>query len=1428
MSVSREEFDALRQQVEQLQSLVLSLQAKLSPLPPPPPPPPPAKKQQNGTIMSEVQQQQKQLHIQVQQQQQQELSKYSDYKVDDGVYSRTLTPPLTPVHIPIPLICRTSSLFKQSNYLVTSDLQAFEELKSARDQIFSLESGRQDWKNIPETAWLERFLHAGAQEDITLRNELLLAFSKDFIRQASTRARIILQEMNIPTHKKSILPLKVGGIAGGTKYLDHNILFKFADDPKISAGKHLYGGQDPDPERAAKAAANDLKGADAYFRCFTLFGRIPIVVPPQVLLDFNGFRLIAMPWLPLANATLVYGSSDGGRTVHDDDDVLRAAMKFSAHHMHLALHAVNDQYLYAAGDIEAHKDADGRFYLIDLSRTFPPEDPSCSHTHLTQASSAIFFRMHRAEFLDYLKSKQDVSKFPPLSPDAFSIWGKKGAEIHNKNAHLASDHLIRVRIPELVAFMQSSEHLPGNLGQVLQQWGISVRHLGLVRACIRQQQQPQQREREAHMWDNSGNTIRNSSRSSSGSVNAHSSTTNATNSHNNDKNSLERRLLVCMVERCCKNLLRQDLREAALSKNVYDAIAAFLNAVTRHSTEESISFWAVKLPKDLLSRFGPLALTEDEEQNLSTLCKPSLVSILRYVCAQTGISLANGWSQPGLGSDFSFSRASILSTSVRSKMFSVLEELLHEDTIITACESKNSTEFTVSLTKLARKATGDLAFLIDSVDDLEKVEKIFQTHSELHGQQTIINKKSVHLCVLASLALFFGGKGEMVVNKITNHLKDHWCVNLVPRLPQIFSSSLQIEQIMTSRLCNLCQREMLPSNANELAVALVKAKADPNARLSDTKDPLLLECVLQGHESLVETLLECKADCGSTGGGCVDGYGKSLEQILNSYFFVPHTTQFRIRESLIAKGLVSASSASAPPIAQPVTTSSTSFSISFPSTPSASLASVRLRVHALLVASPGRTEGSANTGGGALLFRVKLPGGGSKMRQTAPIKTTEENNRTILNVHSDFFFDHWPENQELKCSVARGKAIVATLRLKKPFPGKNFFPIRDAMIPTTSVETPFALVADLMYLPPEQKNTTGSNVPSHSISYPSSSLSTSSSIFSFFLSKRESSSSLSAADRHKILIVGASESGKSTLFKRLCSLPFSAENKKYYGDMIRKNVIQAVKVLVEAAKTRLYSTLPDNARSIAFIANLDEENFSPSAVLLHLSATLADPGIHKTLLDRSALQITDCCVEVFFPKIDEIFSENYSPSDSDILASRVKTTGIIESMTSEGWTVFDVGGSKMEQKKWVHLYEHVTCVIFTVNLAGYDCNFTEDSKSNCMAESMALWESVATHAAFTNTFFVLLFTYDNVFHQKIKQPVAKDAYLFPELVEARGSYAQASTAISSRFLSRLDSKRKRAFFVDLLDDQSYAAAIRAIRDFVVPQSLLSSSRSFLG
>lgn len=326
-------------------------------------------------------------------------------------------------------------------------------------------------------------------------NRDLIHLAQDFIYSSSTYGKIvrydhlalicsrrsphlcvprlqIISEVYLPDEKKMVKPLKLG-MAGGDKYIVHNILFKFAVD---SAG--LYGSD----YAAAKVAGHELKGLIQYFNT-----SLPeLCVPLMALVDYGGFRLIAMSILPISERTIIYGSNDSGMTIHKAHPQLNAIMKEASQLLNIKEHMcgvvkATSQSLCAPADLEGHLGTDGRFYLLDFSRAMPPERPKRG------VKMAHLFRLLRPEF---------VKSYPrPLCSDAFSGFIKEhaGAEQLNTDVSDATEHLLRVvcpafarDLPQLIrdARRQGIALENFRLTEAIHRLGINVRHQGVIRRHV--------------------------------------------------------------------------------------------------------------------------------------------------------------------------------------------------------------------------------------------------------------------------------------------------------------------------------------------------------------------------------------------------------------------------------------------------------------------------------------------------------------------------------------------------------------------------------------------------------------------------------------------------------------------------------------------------------------------------------------------------------------------------------------------------------------------------------------------------------------------------------------------------------------------------------------------------------------------------------
>jgi len=306
---------------------------------------------------------------------------------------------------------------------------------------------------------------AQTSEDYFAVNTQLLHLSQDFIQAAKMYGRLIITERYLK--EKTIEPSSsLGGAAGGEKFMVNNLLFKFAVD-----SEKLYG----DDASAAKVAGQELKGLMAYYKCVVPSLRVPLMA----LVDFLGFRLIAMSVLPIDNQSIVYGTADGGRSFHTSNRSFRRIMRSASRMLNLREHCCGpkQQRLYSAADIEGHLGSDEYLYLLDFSRTFPPVQPDC------RVKNGHLFQMFRPEF---------VADYPTaLCPDAYTgfIQHDPKATEYNQDVRTATKSLLtetipifaRQRLRWVVREAISNNSIESlSLGEHMHRAGINLRFLGFV------------------------------------------------------------------------------------------------------------------------------------------------------------------------------------------------------------------------------------------------------------------------------------------------------------------------------------------------------------------------------------------------------------------------------------------------------------------------------------------------------------------------------------------------------------------------------------------------------------------------------------------------------------------------------------------------------------------------------------------------------------------------------------------------------------------------------------------------------------------------------------------------------------------------------------------------------------------------------------
>jgi GTPase SAR1 family protein len=283
------------------------------------------------------------------------------------------------------------------------------------------------------------------------------------------------------------------------------------------------------------------------------------------------------------------------------------------------------------------------------------------------------------------------------------------------------------------------------------------------------------------------------------------------------------------------------------------------------------------------------------------------------------------------------------------------------------------------------------------------------------------------------------------------------------------------------------------------------------------------------------------------------------------------------------------------------------------------------------------------------------------------------------------------------------------------------------------------------------------------------------------------------AQVNKLLLLGAGESGKSTLFKQLIMI-YGTDGKdeqeqKRYKKVVCHNVVVNAQTLAEASATHGSPVTEDGKEALTFIEEeLEEDTPIDFDVAAQLTNFWTDPGIQKCYENRANYQLNDS-TKYFFDRLDQIATPGWLPSPQDIVRTRVRTTGIVEHNFSIGgneFKMFDVGGQRNERKKWIHCFESVTAVMFVAAISEFDQVLFEDYNTNRMTEAFTLFADICNSRWFQRTAFILFLNKNDLFTEKIKyRDITASACA--ELREFDGdcrSHEQTTAHIRAKFLEK--------------------------------------------
>ncbi|KAM6136980.1 LOW QUALITY PROTEIN: guanine nucleotide-binding protein G(t) subunit alpha-3 [Pterocles gutturalis] len=311
----------------------------------------------------------------------------------------------------------------------------------------------------------------------------------------------------------------------------------------------------------------------------------------------------------------------------------------------------------------------------------------------------------------------------------------------------------------------------------------------------------------------------------------------------------------------------------------------------------------------------------------------------------------------------------------------------------------------------------------------------------------------------------------------------------------------------------------------------------------------------------------------------------------------------------------------------------------------------------------------------------------------------------------------------------------------------------------------------------------------------------------------------------KLLLLGAGESGKSTIVKQMKIIHkdgFTHQERMEFRPVIYSNAVQSILTIVTMTKLGISYENParieDERKLCAMATTLEDGDMSSE--LVELIKQRSDGGT-QACFARAEYQLSDSAA-YYLNDLDRLAMPDYVPSEQDVLHSRVKTTGIIETQFSFkdlNFRMFDVGGQRSERKKWIHCFEGVTCIIFCAALSAYDMVLVEDKEVNRMHESLQLFNSICNHKCFAATSIVLFLNKKDLFQEKITKVhlnICFPEYNGPNTFEDAGNY------IKKQFLDlniRKEDKEIYSHLTCATDTQNVKFVFDAVTDIIIKENL---------
>jgi len=253
---------------------------------------------------------------------------------------------------------------------------------------------------------------------------------------------------------------------------------------------------------------------------------------------------------------------------------------------------------------------------------------------------------------------------------------------------------------------------------------------------------------------------------------------------------------------------------------------------------------------------------------------------------------------------------------------------------------------------------------------------------------------------------------------------------------------------------------------------------------------------------------------------------------------------------------------------------------------------------------------------------------------------------------------------------------------------------------------------------------------------------------------------------------------------------YTIEERKGFTTIVHSNTIISMKTLLGAFDLLAESAdpidMPEDVKKIRdeLEAKTEdaEDKLTPEVAAL-ITEAWGKESVTKVFDRRSEFQLNDSA-QYYFEKVGTLADPTYVPSTDDVLRSRVRTTGIVQSdfkIKATDFSMFDVGGQRNERRKWIHCFDNVNAVVFVAALSEFDQVLYEDNTQNRLDEALDLFNQIANSKWFKETSMILFLNKKDLFEMKLQKKTFSD---YRKDYDGANTFEECSAYCKEQFLKQ--------------------------------------------